>query len=201
MTPPPPIILICCSVFEAEVEHLRQLYWPNLALRFQSSMLHMRPQALGASLKTRVDHELAQGHHVVLIYGDCSLAMASLEERPGVVRTRGTNCCEMLLGHDEYRRLVREGVYFLLPEWAHRWQEIFTHQLGLNHENAASLMGDMHRKLLYLDTGIVPVPHDALHACSQYCGLPYQIQGVSLDHLRGIIDEALLRLPNAGNLA
>ncbi len=161
-------------------------------------MMHMHPERLASSLQSVLDGELKQEHGVVLIYGDCCPRMTALEAMPGVVRTRGKNCCELLLGSEEYRRLSHEGVFFLIPEWAQRWKEIFTKELGLNRDNAASLMQEMHRKLTYLDTGLAPVPENALKECAAYCGLPYEVRPVSLERLGAAVEEALLRCKTTG---
>lgn len=196
-TPKSRTVLVCCSVFQAEVEALRQAHWPELEILFQTSMLHMKPDRLAERLDTVVEKERLAGHSVVLIYGDCCLRMAALEALPGVVRTRANNCYALLLGRDEYRRLAHEGVFFLLPEWTRRWREVFTTELGLNKDNASSLMQDMHSKLIYLDTGVEPVPEDALQACARYCGLPCEIRPVALETLRDGIEEAISRLGTA----
>jgi len=198
---PPAIVMICCSVLQAEVESLCRAHWPDQKLRFLPSMMHMHPERLASSLQSVLDSELKQGHGVVLIYGDCCAQMMTLESMPGVVRTRGKNCFELLLGPEEYRRLSQEGAFFLLAEWAHRWKEIFSTELGLNHDNATSLMQDMHRKLTYLDTGLTPVPETALRECTEYCGLPYEVRSASLERLRLAIEEALLRCITTGNLS
>jgi len=194
----PATVFICCSIFQAEVEALRQTNWPDIAIRYQTSMLHMQPDRLAERLDTVVGKELKEGNRVLLIYGDCCLQITALESRPGVARIRGNNCCEMLLGHDEYRRLSHDGVFFLIHEWVGRWREVFTNQLGLNKENATGLMRDMHRKLVYLDTGVVPVPEKTLNECAAYCGLPWEIRPVTLDMLRSAITEAMTRLEVAG---
>lgn len=191
---PNPVVLITCSVFRAEVTRLWKTCWPDLTVPFQSSMLHMNPAKLGRRLETVVEKELRQGHRVVLIYGECFPGMAALESRPGVARTRGGNCAEMILGHDEYRRLLRDGAFFLLPEWAAQGDKYFKRDLGLNRENATSLMRDSHRKLLYLDTGVVPIPERGLQSVAGYCGLPWEVLPVSLDGLRAVIEDALHRL-------
>jgi hypothetical protein len=187
------VVLICCGVLQAEVESLCHAQWPDQGLRFLPSMMHMRPERLAASLQAVLNAELKQGHGVVLVYGDCCARMTSLEARPGVVRTHGKNCCELLLGHEEYRRLSHEGAFFLIPEWARRWKEVFSMELGLNRANATSLMQEMHRKLLYLDTGLAPVPENTLKECAEYCGLPCEVRPVSLERLRLAIEEALIR--------
>ncbi len=194
----PKVVLICCSVLQAEVESLREAHWPDHKLIFLPSMMHMHPEQLASSLESALDAELKQGYGVVLIYGDCCARMAELEARPGVVRTGGKNCYELLLGPGEYRRLSHEGAFFLIAEWACRWKDIFTKELGLNRANATSLMREMHRKLLYLDTGLAPVPGKELRECAEYCGLPYEVLQVSLGHLRSAIEKALFTSKTIG---
>lgn len=190
--------MICCSVLQAEVESLCQAHWPDHELRFLPSMMHMHPERLASSLESILDGELKEGQVVVLIYGDCCARMTALEALPGVVRTRGKNCCELLLGAEEYRRLSQEGAFFLLPEWARRWKEIFAQELGLNRDNATSLMQEIHRKLVYLDTGATLAPETALKECAEYCGLSYEVRPVSIERLRLAIEEALLRCITTG---
>lgn len=196
MTPSPqsPVVLVTCSVFRAEVTHLWKTCWPHLKVPFQSSMLHMNPVKLGCRLEMVVDNELRQGRRVVLVYGECFPGMGELESRPGVTRTRGGNCAEMVLGHKEYVRLLRAGAFFLLPEWAAQGDRYFRRDLGLNRDNATSLMRDSHNTLLYLDTGVAPIPEQGLQAVSRHCGLPWEILPVSLDRLRAVIEDALQRL-------
>jgi hypothetical protein len=194
----PKAVMVCCSVLQAESESLRQAHWPDHRLIFLPSMLHMHPERLTLSLQSLLGGELTQGHRVVLVYGDCCARMATLEAIPGVVRTRGKNCCELLLGPEEYRRLSHEGAFFLIPEWARRWKGIFAKELGLNRGTATSLMQEIHRKLMYLDTGLAPVPENALNECAEYCGLPYEVRPVSLERLRLAIEEAQLRCVTTG---
>jgi len=190
--------VICCGVLRSEVEALARVHWPELRILFPDSMLHMNPRRLSAHLEALVAAEVGRGHGVLLIYGDCCPAMAKLERSVAVVRVPGNNCCELLLGKAVYRRLSRDGAFFMLPEWAHRWSHIFSVELGLNRENAAGLMGDMHSKLIYLDTGIVPVPKRDLDECSRYCGLPWEVMEVSLEPLLSSIRDALQRLEKGG---
>jgi hypothetical protein len=194
----PKVVMICCSVLRAEVESLCQTHWTDHKLRFLPSMMHMHPEQLALSLQSVLDSELKEENIVILIYGDCCSRMTTLEALPGVFRTRGKNCCELLLGPEGYRRLSKDGAFFLIPEWAHRWKEMFVKELGLNHDNATCLMQEIHRKLTYLDTGLVPVPENVLKECAEYCGLPYEVHPVSLEHLRFSIEEALLRCKTTG---
>lgn len=187
--------IICgCSVLREEIESLRKTLWPDWTARYLSSMLHMKPAELTCQLDACTTEELSAGNRVVLVYGDCCHAVDRIEKTLGVARTRGVNCCEMLLGREMYKSLMKDGAFFLLPEWTRRWEEVFTHELGLSQENAQDLMQEMHTRLLYLDTGIEPVPSDSIASCSAYCGLPVEIRQIPLTHLQMLIEDAMDRV-------
>lgn len=186
--------LVACSILRREVEHLARLHWPRQRLRFLTSMLHMRPDCLAGRLREAVGEELHASRRVLLIYGDCSAGMLPLCEQPYAKRVACNNCYDLLLGMEAFRLFMREGAFFLLPEWAERWREVFTRQLGLCQANAQALMHDMHRKVVYLDTGLVPVPASTIRDCSTFCGLPCEVHPVSLEPLRATIDAALTKL-------
>lgn len=193
------VVLIGCSVFEAEIQALGAANWPGIELRLITSMLHMEPGRLEGLLREAVDEALAQGHRVVLLYGDCCPRMADIEAMPGVARTQGANCCQLLMGRETWRRLSREGAFFLPLEWLRRWREVFELGLGLHGAEASTVMGVTNQKLVYLDSGLVPPPVALLEACAEFCGLPIATLAVSLEPLRISIQEALDRL-QAGEL-
>jgi len=189
MTTPP--TCVACSIFRREIEALQAVSPLDMSVRYLSSMLHMVPDQLETRLTQIIQDEQRQGHDVVLGFGDCCARMLELQTEAGVARTQGINCCEILLGRDHYRALRKEGAFFFLPEWAHRWREIFEKELGLNSANARDLMRDMHTRLIYLDTGLVPIPSHDLQAASEYTGLPWETLTVDLDMLRITLEKAL----------
>ena len=188
------IVMVCCSVLKTEIKLLCKEKWPDHDFRFLNSMLHMTPEILGPLLKSVVDEERSKGNKVIIVYGDCCQQMASIENQQGVARTLGNNCCDLILGREEYRRMSREGAFFMMPEWTQRWKEVFMKHLGMTPENTTNFMQEMHHELIYLNTGVVQIPEKELMECSKYCGLPYEIRQVSLMHLKGAIEDALLRL-------
>ena len=164
-----------------------------LEVRYLNSMLHMTPEHLESQLSALIVEERDRGRRVVLAYGDCCPRMLDFEAEPGTARTEGLNCCELLLGRSRYRELRKAGAFFLMPGWTLRWRGIFEHELGLAPETARSLMREMHTRLLYLDTGLVPVPRVELRAAAAYTGLPWAILSVGLEELRKVLEEALHR--------
>lgn len=90
--------------------------------------------------------------------------------------------------------LRKERVFILLPEWTRRWREIFQEKLGLTDEIAKDFMQDLHSKLLYLDTGSMPVPRRHLEELSEYSGLPFEIIQIDPDQLSASIRETVERM-------
>ena len=191
MTAARPTTCIACSIFRREIEELQARGSLGVSVRYLGSMLHMVPAELGLQLDALIQQEQAKGQDILLGYGDCCAHMLDLEQEPGISRLEGINCCEILLGRDRYHALRRTGAFFLLPEWAMRWRAILEEELGLTASNARDLMRDLHTRLVYVDTGFVPVPEAALEEASAFTGLPWEVLTVDLDHLRAALRGAL----------
>lgn len=195
------LVGIACMVFYSELERLRQEGRIDFPIWYLGANLHMAPEILGKRMAALVGHALGQGLRVVLIYGDCHPYITDLESSSRVVRVRGVNCGEIFLGKDSYRRLIRQGGFYLVPKWALRWREMLADLMNLGEQTAIEIMRECHRKLVYLDTGVFAVPIRELQACSGHFGIPYETLGVSLDHLGQVIDEAILKIRGKGCLS
>lgn len=112
---------------------------------------------------------------------------------PAVISRSIVPCLERAFARGgEYRRLRREGVFFLLPEWCARWREVFGERLGfVTAESARLFMQEMHRRIAYLDTGVTPVPTEKLAEIGYYFGLPVDVVAVSPGRLADAVFRAL----------
>ncbi|MBF0525321.1 MAG: DUF1638 domain-containing protein [Deltaproteobacteria bacterium] len=185
---------IACAIFRREIEALQSAGLLDFPFRYLSSMLHITPAGLEDQLQGLISAERRKGRPVLLVYGDCCAHMLDFEAGPGVARTSGINCCEIVLGREIYRRLRAEVAFFLMPEWALRWREIFEQELGLHGENARDFMTDMHAKMIYLDTGLMPVPQAVLAEMSDFAGLPCGVLPVTLEPLLANMRDACERI-------
>lgn len=192
MTPNTRKHCISCSIFRKEIEALQASGQLDLPVEFLTSMLHMVPARLEARLQEALGSARVQDpeRDVVMAYGDCCGHMDTFESEPRTARTEGINCCEIILGRETYRKLRKEGAFFLMPEWALSWKQIFVGQLGLLGPCAKAFMQEMHSRMIYLDTGLVPIPHAALEEASEFLGLPVEILPVSLDPLLASLQQA-----------
>jgi hypothetical protein len=183
------VFCIACGIFREELRLLGPRF-PGLKPVYLDSMLHMRP----AALQERIDGLLAgqDRKKVLFVYGDCTPRIVELCRRPGYAKTAGINCCEILLGRDEYRRLRRAGAFFFLPEWTGRWRDVFERELGFaGGRGVEEMLREVHDHFLYLDTGVAPVPEDTLKEISMNLGLSMSVLPVGLSRFEENINTAL----------
>lgn len=188
-------VWLSCGVLRAEVEALHRSGQIGGTLLFLDSMLHMRPQTLETTLLATLERSAPEGGRLVLVYGDCCSRMLDLVRALRVGRVGAVNCAQLLLGHARYRELMRARSFMLLPEWAQRWKEVMQTELGLLPGVAQELMQEHRGELVYLDTGLVPVPREELQGCAAYTGLPWRVEPVGLDHLLTLLLQAEAAAP------
>ena len=182
------ILALTCGIFQAEMQRLAPRF-PRLRFAFADSMLHMRPDLL----QNRIDDVLAQHPpgKTLFIYGDCTPRIVELSRRPGFAKTMGINCCEILLGREEYRRLRKAGAFFFLPEWTLRWRDVFERELGFaGGRGAGEMLREVHNQFIYLDTGVMPVPMALLDEISRELEMPMTVLAVGLERLEQNITNA-----------
>ena len=185
-----PTVWLSCGVLRAELEALHKLDKIGGELLFLDSMLHMDPPRLEATLTAKLTTLGGAEGRLVLVYGDCSCRMLDLVRDYRVGRVNAINCIQMLVGRARYRELMQEHAFMLMPEWAMRWRETMQNALDLPPTVARDLMCSDRRMLVYLDTGLAPVPKACLEECSAYAGLPLRVEQVGLNNLLNLLLEA-----------
>jgi len=190
--------IITCGIFRNELAALGHSSCHARRLVRLDSMLHMRPAILDSMLAKAL-HEPRKGRFL-LVYGDCCPHMDQFARMDGVRRVAGVNCCEIVLGHDRYRELRRAGVFFFMPEWTRRWEQVFKTELGFTtRETAREFMREMHSRIIYLDTGVDEVPRDTLADIEAYLGMPVEVCPVGLGQLEAALRDGLQSLDAAGD--
>ena len=168
-----------------------------IPVSYYDSTLHLEPCELNSRMTSLISELKRSYDYILLICGECHPFIYETVQDSQVEKLTGMNCCELLLGHEQYKLLRKRGAFFFLPEWTERWQEIFSMKLGLNSVNAKSLMQDMHKQIVYLDTGLRPVPVSVLADIETYTGLEAEVIQVSLDYLCNSINNAAERICHA----
>ena len=186
---------LSCGVLRDELEALHRSGQLGGSLLFLDSMLHMHPRKLETALESALKQSVSRGERLVLVYGDCCSLMLDLVRQYQVGRVNAINCAQMLLGRARYHELMLAQSFILLPEWALRWKEVMQSELGLSPSVARDLMRENRKEVVYLDTGLQPVPHAELEGCAAYSGLPWRVEPITLDHLLALLREAEATVP------
>ncbi|NVN91463.1 MAG: DUF1638 domain-containing protein [Desulfuromonadales bacterium] len=176
------ITCLACGVFRMELDALMRQGRLDCDLIALDSMLHMKP----ANLEQKMVRVIAarQDDKFLILYGDCHPRMHEMQEGENATKVSGINCCEILLGRDIYRKLQKEQAFIFLPEWTLRWHDVFTRELGFEKPDVAqAFMRDHCKRLVYVDTGVIPVPDATLGEISGFFNMPVEVLRTSLDFL------------------
>ena len=186
--------IIACGILRKELTSLHKEGFLGQVPKFISSRMHMDPEGLDHIIKKAASKEDTS---VSLIYGDCCPSMLDVSAQANVKRVQCMNCCQMLLGRERYKKLLKEGVFFLMPDWLENWRDIFERELGLCADVAKELMEDRCLRLVYLDTGMVPVHSQKLRECAEFLGMEVEIIQVDLENLKNELVRAGIADQNA----
>jgi hypothetical protein len=170
--------LIACSIFRDEIEALQREGALPYEVKYIPSILHLNPAKLDLLLRKELIKR--KGEPIALVYGDCCPDMLAFSQLDNIERPEVRNCCELILGREVYIQHLRQGAFFLMPEWVRKWRDIFFSYMKLNKNVAVDMMQHLHRYFLYLDTGIAPVPRQILDKISDYFELPWRLEKVDI---------------------
>jgi hypothetical protein len=186
---------VACSIFKIELDHILADKSLNIDVKYLSSMLHMTPEKLQNELSTIINSKEKE-NDFILVFGDCCPHMTTIASQPNVSRTKGINCIEIFLGKEKYRKMRKDGVFFLMPEWTLRWKEVFKFELKLEGDIAKDFMNEFHTKIVYLDTGQIHIPRTQIKEIEEYTGLEVEIMKVDSTHLVQSIKQTIEDLEN-----
>lgn len=191
LPPAPPPLLLGCGILRNEIRFLIEKNGWQLETHFLDSSLHIDFDKLSLTLTSSLAHHADRD--AIVFYGACHPLMESILHAAGTYRTKGQNCVEMLLGPERFLAELEQGAFFLLEEWAHRWELIVTATMGTNREVVREMyQGDRN----YLLCVMTPCSGDfraEAEAAGRLVGLPLRWLDVSLDHLETVLQEAIDR--------
>jgi len=183
------ILMVGCGILEKEVKWLIQKNnWPVDAF-FLDSALHIDFDKLSKSLMSALAKH--SGRDIIVFYGSCHPLMEKMLEDAKTFRIPCQNCVEMLLGKTRFTEELSNGAFFLLEEWARRWDDVVTKTYGKNRKILWDIFHEDRKYLLCLRTACSgDFKGDAEEVCSMV-GLPLRWLDVSLDHLESVLQTAI----------
>lgn len=184
-------LLLGCGILRKEVSFLIEKNgWP-LDTDFLDSGLHVNFGKLAHELQTGILRN--KGRDIVVFYGCCHPCMEKILETAHTFRTEGQNCVEMLLGRDKFMDELTNGAFFLIEEWALRWDEAIGETFGNNPGAVREIFQLSSKSLLCLRTPCSGDFEEAADAVSGKIGLPVRWLDVGLDHLEDVLRRIVVR--------
>ena len=184
-------LLLGCGILRREVEFLiRENGWP-LDTDWLDSSLHVNFEKLARELRTGFLRN--KGRDIAVFYGCCHPRMEDILETAHTFRTEGQNCVEMLLGRETFMRELSTGAFFLLEDWALRWDEVMGKTFGNNPAVVREIFQLSSKSLLCLRTPCSGDFEKFAFAAGEAIGLPVRWMDVGLDQLEDVLRRVVLR--------
>ena len=184
-------LLLGCGILQQEVRFLIEKNgWP-LDTDFLDSSLHVNFEALASALQGGLARHA--GREVVVFYGSCHPRMEQMLDAAHTFRTEGQNCVEMLLGRDRFMEELTNGAFFLLEDWALRWDEAIGKTFGDKPEVVREIFQLSSKYLLCLRTPCSGDFEQAAREVGIKVGLPLRWMDVGLDDLEAVLRQAIER--------
>lgn len=184
-------LLLGCGILGKEIRFLVKKNRWSVGTYFLDPSLHIDFAELSRALTAALARHPGRRLHV--FYGCCHPRMEQMVAEAGALRIPGQNCVEMLLGPERFVEELAQGAFFLLEDWARRWEQILDKTFGANEHVIREVFQGDRRYLLGLRT---PCSDDFQAEAAQAgrkVGLPLRWMDVSLDNLKLVLQTAITR--------
>jgi len=185
------MLLIGCGILKKEVKLLiKKNQWP-LDTLFLDSALHVDFKKLSDSLTSALDRH--HGRNIMVFYGCCHPLMEQMLEKEKTFRTVGQNCVDMLLGYPLFSEELAKGAFFLLEDWALRWDHVVTKNFGTNEKILKDIFQEDRKYLLCVKTPCSGEFTALAEEAGKKVGLPLKWMDAGLDHLESVLLEVVTK--------
>ena len=185
------MLLAGCGILRDEVRWLARKNGWQIETRFLDSALHSHLDKLQKGVQGLVRE--AAHRPMLVFYGACHPLMDQMLRQGGAHRVDRQNCVEALLGHEVFERELAEGAYFLLEEWARRWEEITVATFGPNVAVTREIFRADRTYLLAIRTPCSGHFAAEAEAAARYVDLPLRWMDVGLECLEQALSDAMAR--------
>ncbi len=186
-----PLVMVGCGILQKEVEFLIRKNGWDLETRFIESALHNYFGRLWAELDAALIEEERKGKDTVVFYGACHPLMDRMLDKHRTLRTCGQNCIVMLLGYERFMAELSRGAYFLLEEWALKWEPMLTECFGDNRTVVREIFHSSHKKIIAVRTPCSGDFTAAAESAARFVDLPLEWMDADLAHLETVLADAI----------
>lgn len=186
------LVLLGCGILKKEIALLCKNNNWAIETHYLDSSLHIDFDCLYKGLNSLLVKY--QESNTIVFYGCCHPLMDKILENGKTNRTIGQNCVDMLLGSELFSEELAKGAFFILEDWAHRWEFIITKAFGTKKPDLIREMfkGD-HKYLLCLRTPCSNNFTAEAEKAGKFVDLPVRWMDVGLNNLESVLQSAITR--------
>jgi hypothetical protein len=184
-----PLLLVGCGILHKEIEFLSQKNRWALETLFADSMLHVDFHLLGKALHKMLAASINRRR--LVFYGSCHPQMDDFLDQAQLPRVPGQNCVEMLLGSETFMADLERGAYFLLEDWALRWEVMMHKLVGDNLNMIPAIFQEDRTHILALRTPCSDDFSAQAEIAARQTGLELRWRDQSLDILEKTLRDAM----------
>ena len=174
--------LVGCGILKEETLYLIKKNGWNIETHFACSSLHVDFDRLSAALDKMLD---SAPENAIVLYGECHPLIDRMLKRHHARRIPAQNCIEMLLGTETFTRELCGGAFFLLADWAKRWDFVTKDVFGTKPNAMKEILRSAHDHFLCLKTPCSGDFTGEAEALSKRFDMRLEWRDVSLDVLEG----------------
>jgi len=178
--------LLACSVFKPAIQHIQlEKRYPNLRMTYLPSNLHMGPRKLRSHLARQVAFAKKRNERIIVLYGDCFPDINEFCAQHWIIKVLGPHCYEMLIGSEEFRRLVDEaaGTFFLEQDLVLNFDQHCVEPLELRDAEIRECMFAHYRRVIYIRQPSDPDLLRQAGELAEFLNLPLDITEADYSHL------------------
>ncbi len=183
--------LVGCGILKKEINFLIKKNNWAINTDFLPASLHINLKQLSDALQQGLARH--RNESTIVFYGACHPCMDNMLNEAHTIRTQGQNCVAMLLGLEEFNRELANGAFFLLDDWAQRWDEVIFKTFGANIDVIRDIFHEQHRYLLGLRTPCSDDFNQEAAHISAMLNLPVVWHDVTLDYLESVLQTTIQR--------
>jgi hypothetical protein len=178
--------IIACAAFKPALEHLKlRKRYLDLRLSYLPSNLHIGPKKLENYLRKKIAAARKKNERVICLYGDCFPHIDEFCEQNGTIKVPGFHCYEMLLGNEQFQKIMDEmaGTYFLERDLILNFEEYCMEPLELYDEEIRKCCFEHYQRLFYVRQPTDPDLVPRVGELAEFLELSLEIGDADYSHL------------------
>ncbi|MCB1190294.1 MAG: DUF1638 domain-containing protein [Leptospiraceae bacterium] len=186
------LLILICETYKHELERvLDSNEFPDVVFKEYSSICSFSGNV--PSTIEEIFHKFDESFsHYAILGSYCTLELKRKVQPSSNYSVYYFNKCQELFATPEFLDgCAQSGAYFVTPGWVVNWRDKIQ-DWGFEKKHAREFFNDFCKKLVLLDTGVLPSSKESIIEFAEFLGLPYEVIRTGISHFHLIIKNMVL---------